>query len=259
MNYEFLIERARQTAKESVCVCKPHIINQMADALENQEHFIQGLQEIIKQQGGVNLRAVDMALELDSVKEELAEEKHRFDRLSDFEVAEAQELERTKKLLEMVREERDVVTKRMILLAIEHSHALADFKASLLGDPCDFCANKFEDDGRCYESDIDCEKCRHDDCTCKGCRDFDRWVWRGVQQTAASNRQVTEPLQRKAFGDSEEPCESCEQVKKERDALEDEIRGMCDRCVHYNKGWGDQFCQDCGPGNNWEWVGPKEA
>lgn len=182
MNYELLIERARAAAKETVCIVEPRILNQMADALENQEHFIKGLQEIIKQQGGVTLRAADMALELDAVKAELVDERDRFDRLSDFEVAEAEELAHTKKLLELAQEERDVVTKRMIELAIELSHALADFKLSLIGDPCAFCANCFENDGRCEESDIDCEKCRHDDCICKGCRDCDRWVWRGVQK-----------------------------------------------------------------------------
>lgn len=203
MNYAFLIERARQAAKDTVCFLEPRHLNQMADALENQERFIQGLQEIIKQQGDVTIRAADMALELDKVKAELVEERHRFDRLSDFEVAEAAELEEekrlsdrfsnvvfavagelgnTKKQLEMAREERDVVTKRMIELAIDLSHALADFKQSLIGDPCAFCANCFENDGRCDESDIDCEKCRHDDCICKGCRDCDRWVWRGVKK-----------------------------------------------------------------------------
>ena len=257
MNYELLIERARAAAKETVCFVEPRIMNQLADALENQEHFIKGLQEIIKQQGGVTLRAADLALELDKVKAELLDERDRFDRLSDFEVAEAKELSHTKKLLELAQEERDVVTKRMILLAIEQSHALADFKASLLGDPCDFCANKFEDDGRCYESDIDCEKCRHDDCTCKGCRDFDRWVWRGVKQATASNSQVTEPLQPKASGGSEELCESCEQVKKERDALLQELRGMCDKCVHYHNGWGDSACHGC-EDQNWEWNDQKE-
>ena len=213
MNYELLIERARQAAKETVCIVEPRILNQMADALENQEHFIKGLQEIIKQQGGVNLRAADMALELDSVKAELVDERDRHDRLIDFEVAEAQELAHTKELLELARGERDVVTKRMIELAIELSHALADFKLSLLGEPCDFCAYCTPNDDRCLESDIDCEHCSHDDCVCKGCQDCDRWVWRGVQQTAASNRQVTEPLQRNGFGDSEEPIASDKQVK----------------------------------------------
>lgn len=212
MNYEMLIERARQAAKETVCIIEPRILNRLADALENQERFIQGLQEIIKQQGGVNLRAADLALEMDSVKAEMVDERDRHDRLRDFEVVEAQELARTKELLELARGERDVVTKRMIELAIELSHALADFKLSLLGDPCNYCANCFENNGRCNESDLGCEKCRHDDCTCKGCRDCDRWVWRGVQKTSASNSQVTEPLQRKASGGSEELRVSCNQV-----------------------------------------------
>lgn len=257
MNYELLIERARQAAKETVCIIEPRILNQMADALENQERFIQGLQEIIKQQGGVNLRAADMALELDTLKEELVTERHRFDRLSDFEVAEAEELAHTKKQLELAQEEREVVTKRMILMAIEQAHILADFKESLLGDPCDYCANCFQNDGRCDESDLDCEKCRHDDCTSKGCMDLDRWVWRGVQQTAASNRQVMEPLQRKASSGSEDLRASFEQVKKERDALLQELRWMCNKCVHYHNGQGDSVCRGC-EDQNWEWTGPKE-
>lgn len=239
MNYELLIERARQAAKETVCIIEPRILNQMADALENQERFIQGLQEIIKQQGGVNLRAADMALELDKVKAELVDERDRFDRLSDFEVAEAEELAEekrrsdslsdtvldmakeltyTKKLLEMAQAERDVVTKRMIQMAIEQAHVLADFKLSLIGDPCAFCANCFENDGRCDESDLDCEKCRHDDCICKGCRDCERWVWRGVKQATASNSQVTEPLQPKASSGSEETIASDKQVKASEEA-----------------------------------------
>ena len=218
MNYAFLIERARQAAKDTVCFLEPRHLNQMADALENQERFIQGLQEIIKQQGGVTIRAADMALELDTVKAELVDERDRFDRLSDFEVAEAQELAHTKKLLELARAERDVVTKRMIELAIELSHALADFKQSLIGDPCGFCANCFENDGRCDESDLDCEKCRHDDCICKGCRDCDRWVWRGVLQATASNGQVTEPLQRKAYSDSDASLANSKQVKASEEA-----------------------------------------
>lgn len=225
MNYELLIERARQAAKETVCIVEPRILNQMADALENQEHFIKGLQEIIKQQGGVNLRAADMALELDSVKAELVDERDRHD--------------------------------RMIELAIELSHALADFKLSLLGEPCDFCAYCTPNDDRCLESDIDCEHCSHDDCVCKGCQDCDRWVWRGVQQTAASNRQVTEPLQRKASSGSEDLRASFEQVKKERDALLQELRGMCNKCVHYHNGQGDSVCRGC-EDQNWEWTGPKE-
>ena len=140
------------------------------------------------------------------------DERDRFDRLSDFEVAEAEELAHTKKLLEMARAERDAVTKRMIELEVESASALADFKARPLGDPCDFCVNKFEGDGRCYESNICCEKCRHDDCPCRGCL-IGRWVWRGVKQANASNSQVTEPLQRKAFGDSEETIASDKQVK----------------------------------------------
>lgn len=119
MNYEFLAERARQFARSNMCVCDSRSLNQMADALENQEKLIAGLQEIIERQCGVNFNAVNLALELDAVKAELAEEKHRFDRLSDFEVAEAEELERTKKLLEMARAERDAVTRRMIELEQE--------------------------------------------------------------------------------------------------------------------------------------------
>ena len=213
MSYEFLVERARQAAKETVCIVEPRYLHQMADALENQARFVQGLQEIIKQQSGVNLRAADMALELDKVKAELVDERDRFDRLSDFEVAEAKELSHTKKLLELAREERDVVTKRMIELAIDLSHALADFKQSLLGEPCDFCANLNTDDTRCEEIGIDCLHCCHDDCICKYCRDCDHWVWRGVKQATASNRQVTEPLQPKASSDSEETIASDKQVK----------------------------------------------
>lgn len=92
------------------------------------------------------------------------------------------ELEHVKRLYEMAKAERDVLIKRMIELEEENVFALADFKASLLGDSCDFCANKFEDYGRCYESDIDCEKCRHDDCPCRDCRALDRWVWRGAKK-----------------------------------------------------------------------------
>lgn len=227
MNYEMLIERARQAAKETVCIIEPRTLNRLADALENQERFIQGLQEIIKQQGGVNLRAADMALELDAVKAELVDE-------------------------------RDVVIKRMIELAIEHAHALEDFKRSLMGEPCEYCGNCFGfNDGRCDEAALDCEKCRHTDCPCHDCLDLDKWVWRGVKQATASNSQVTEPLQRKAFGDSEETIASDKQVKKERDALLQELRGMCNKCVHYHNGQGDSVCRGC-EDQNWEWTGPKE-
>lgn len=119
MNYEMLIERARYAAKETVCMVEPRLLNRMADALENQEKVIAGLREIIEKQGGVNLRAAQTALDLDRAYAELRDEKHRFDRLSDFEVAEAKELAYTKKLLEMARGERDAVTKRMVELEQE--------------------------------------------------------------------------------------------------------------------------------------------
>ena len=119
MNYEFLAERARQFARSNMCVCDSRSLNQMADALENQERVIEGLREIIEKQGGAALRGADLALELDTVKAELVDERDRFDRLSDFEVAEAQELAHTKKLLEIARAERDAVTKRMIELEQE--------------------------------------------------------------------------------------------------------------------------------------------
>ena len=119
MNYELLIERARHAAKETRCLVEPRHLHQMADALENQEKVIEGLREIIKKQGRVTFQTADLALELDTVKAELVDERDRFDRLSDFEVAEAKELEHTKKLLEMARAERDAVTKRMIELEQE--------------------------------------------------------------------------------------------------------------------------------------------
>lgn len=119
MNYEFLAERARQFARSNMCVCDSRSLNQMADALENQERVIEGMREIIEKQGRVTFQTADLALELDTVKADLVDERDRFDRLSDFEVAEAEELAHTKKLLEMVRAERDAVTKRMIELEQE--------------------------------------------------------------------------------------------------------------------------------------------
>lgn len=126
MNYEFLAERARQFARSNMCVCDSRSLNQMADALENQERVIEGLREIIEKQGGVCLRGADLALELDTVKAELVDERDQFDRLSDFEVAEAEELAKVKAELAVCRNqlkwaeaERDAVTKRMIELEQE--------------------------------------------------------------------------------------------------------------------------------------------
>lgn len=45
-----------------------------------------------------------------------------------------------------------------------------------------------------------------------------------------------------------------EQIKAERDALIEEIRGKCDLCAHYNKGSGDWGCTDC-TGGNFQWRG----
>lgn len=126
MNYEFLAERARQFARSNMCVCDSRSLNQMADALENQERVIEGMREIIEKQGGAALRGADLALELDTVKAELVDERDRFDRLRDFEVAEAEELAKVKAELAVCRNqlkwaeaERDAVTKRMIELEQE--------------------------------------------------------------------------------------------------------------------------------------------
>lgn len=126
MNYELLIERARHAAKETRCLVEPRHLHQMADALENQEKVIEGLREIIKKQGRVTFQTADLALELDTAKAELVDERDRFDRLSDFEVAEAEELAKVKAELAVCRNqlkwaeaERDAVTKRMIELEQE--------------------------------------------------------------------------------------------------------------------------------------------
>ncbi len=113
MNYELLIERARHAAKEPMCLVQPRHLHQMADALENQEKVIKSLEEIIWKQD----RAIAGMCDGDCA--ELRDERDRFDRLRDFEVAEAEELAHTKKLLEMARAERDTVTKRMIELEQE--------------------------------------------------------------------------------------------------------------------------------------------
>lgn len=187
-NYEMLIDRLRSIAvKGEAQMVDCRTLHRAADALENQERVIQGLEETIKKQGSVNLQMAEMALKFDTLEAQLADEERQYNRLSDAVLDVSKELGYTKKQLGLAQEERDVVTKRMIELAIELSHALADFKLSLIGDPCAFCANCFDDD-RCEESDIDCEKCRHDDCTCKGCRDFDRWVWRGVQKEGSHGK-----------------------------------------------------------------------
>lgn len=126
MNYEMLIERARYTAKGTFCLVKPRMLNQMADALENQERVIEGLREIIEKQGGAALRGADLALELDTVKAELVDERDRFDRLSDFGVAEAQELAKAKRdlavcelQLHLAADERNIAQKRVIELEQE--------------------------------------------------------------------------------------------------------------------------------------------
>ena len=98
MNYEMLIERARYAAKSTLCMVEPRLLNRMADALENQEKVIDGLREIIEKQGGVSLRTTDLALELDSVKAELAFAKNQ---------------------LMWAQAERDTVTKRMVQLEQE--------------------------------------------------------------------------------------------------------------------------------------------
>lgn len=126
MNYEFLAERARQFARSNMCVCDSRSLNQMADALENQERVIEGLREIIEKQGGAALRGADLAMELDTVKAELVDERDRFDRLRDFEVAEAEELAKVKRQLavcelqlHLAADERNIAQKRMVELEQE--------------------------------------------------------------------------------------------------------------------------------------------
>lgn len=120
MNYELLIDRARHAAKEPMCLVKPRHLHQMADALENQEKVIKSLEEIIWKQD----RAI--AGMCDGGCAELRDERDRFDRLSDFEVAEAQELAKVKAelasvkyRLEWAQAERNIAQKRMIELEQE--------------------------------------------------------------------------------------------------------------------------------------------
>lgn len=44
-------------------------------------------------------------------------------------------------------------------------------------------------------------------------------------------------------------------VTAERDALLDEIRGMCNLCKHFFDGVGDSVCSKCDWDKNWEWRG----
>ena len=45
----------------------------------------------------------------------------------------------------------------------------------------------------------------------------------------------------------------------QRDALLDEIRGMCDLCKHYHNGDGDEVCRNCCfLDSAWLWRGAKE-
>lgn len=50
MNYEMLIERARNAANNTVCLVEPRHLHQMADALENQAKVVKSLEEIIWKQ-----------------------------------------------------------------------------------------------------------------------------------------------------------------------------------------------------------------
>ena len=111
---------------------------------------------------------------IEALTAELVDERHRHDRLQDFEVAEAKELER-------IKAERDA--------AVSHV-------------------------GQLTETDV---------------------------------------LLAKKFN---EKLEELEKVTKERDALIDEIRGMCNLCAHYNKGNGDSACPDCS-GGNFVWRGSE--
>lgn len=46
-----------------------------------------------------------------------------------------------------------------------------------------------------------------------------------------------------------------DRVKAERDALLDEIRGMCNLCKHFFDGCGDSVCSRCDWDKDWEWRG----
>lgn len=67
-----------------------------ADTIENLLTQNRAQQDIIEKQAAVNKRMADRILEMDkqigALEEALRDEKHRFDRLSDFEVAESQQL-----------------------------------------------------------------------------------------------------------------------------------------------------------------------
>ena len=150
---EMLIDLMREMGKSNSRVwCDARLMNRIADALENQENELKALRQITEKQAGLNQDLAKVALELD----------------------------RTKALLDMAREERDAVTKGMIQLEVKYAMVLNDFQQSLLGEPCDYCGNHFENDERCGE-DLDCEKCGHDDCVCKRCIDCDSWTWRGLE------------------------------------------------------------------------------
>lgn len=52
MEYEFLIERARMFAQSNVCICDSRSLNQMADAMENQQKHIEALQKRLEMAQG---------------------------------------------------------------------------------------------------------------------------------------------------------------------------------------------------------------
>lgn len=153
---EMLIDRLREVAK-GMDTPQSRTLTQAADLLENYRHEIVALAQIVEKQ----------AADLDC-------------RAKVFDEASKGVLN----MLEQARGERDAVTRRMIELETQNAKLMKDFEASLLSDPCNYCANCSHDAAsikRCEESDLDCESCRHDDCVCKRCIDLDRWTWRGLE------------------------------------------------------------------------------
>ena len=135
---EMLIDRIREIARGQDEVMYNTLIK-AADLMENQANEIKALKQICEKQAVVNQQAAQMALELDTAKAELVDERHRFDRLTDFELAEARELTFAKQLLEVAGTELATATQRMI----ELEQALAQAENEL--EEAEMCIDGVED------------------------------------------------------------------------------------------------------------------
>lgn len=81
-----------------------------------------------------------------------------------------------------------------------------------------------------------------------------------IGELQASNRQVTETLRLSGFGSFDELLASYSQVKAERDAMFEDIRGYCHTCGRNKTDFPCHLkCYGHQRGSAWVWKGQKEA